>query len=106
MCNFSFGHNVFKCCLLQRHPKVSVCGKGLRYGLNDIVLCHKCPIVPYIRIMEDNYHYYVLFDIIADGNFFFPEKKKCWNPVSVCYCERPSHGTRVMVECPWTRHMI
>ena len=34
--------------------------------------------MPYIRMMEDNY---VLFDIIADGNFFFPEKKKCWNPL-------------------------
>ena len=27
--NFSFCHNVFKSCMLQRHQKASVCGKGL-----------------------------------------------------------------------------
>ena len=74
-----------QCFQMTSIAEVSVCGKGLRSGFNDIVWCHKC-LMPYIRMMEDNY---VLFDIIADGNFFFPEKKKCWNPVSVCYCERP-----------------
>ena len=29
--NFSYCHNIFKLCLLQRHQKASICEKGLKY---------------------------------------------------------------------------